>query len=221
MAILLVTAVTLLLTFAYIDVWYLARFFTMLYLGRRRKLATPYSKEMLLKPQTTTSIVLPSDIDAFLHMNNAKYMKEYDLARINAATQLGFTDIIKKRGGYFVMNAGTIRYRRSMKLFQTFVIQTRVVGWDKDSIYMEQRTVTPGNNFVTSILLSKFAIRGVSAEQCLVDMCGEFVPSPELSPEVSAWIESVELSSKRLRQEAGLSRNNSSREISVSSLLKR
>ena len=105
-----------------------------------------------------------------------------------------------------------------MKLFQRFTVQTNIIGWEKDSLYMEQRTITPNNNFVTSILYTKYAVRGVTVDQCLIDICGENLQSPGLSKEVSAWIESLEMTSKKLRQEAGLVRSNSTRELTASSL---
>ena len=220
MAFLLVTAFVLFLLFAYVDVWYLIRFFVMIYLGRQRRRdlhKSPYTKKELTRTSVTSGIVLPSDIDAFLHMNNSKYMREFDLCRASMAAEIGFIDIVQKHGGFFAMNAGSIRYRRSMKLFQRYTIETQIVGWDDDSIYMEQRMKSK-NGFVSALLLSKFAVRGITVEKCISEMCGDFVPSPEPSPDMKAWIESVDLSSKKLRSEAGLNRSPSVRELSAVSL---
>jgi acyl-CoA thioesterase FadM len=214
MAFIMVTLIVLLLTFAYVDVWYLVRFYYMYWTGKRRQIPN-VTMDDLTKTYTTSSIVLPSDIDAFLHMNNAKYMKEYDLGRINFIGRLGLDGLLTKPGVVCVMNGASIRYRRSMKLFQRFNVETRMVAWDSQAFYFEQRMVTP-EGFVTSILLCKFALRGISTEEVFRELVTDDPVSPDISPELSLWIQSVSASSDKLKHEAKLQRSNSFREHSTS-----
>lgn len=223
--------------FAFVDVWYFIRFFVMFLIGIRRNRCNKKNttQKDLLKDYVASSIVLPSDIDPFLHMNNSKYMKEYDMARIKMAGELGFLAAVsQKKGAFLVMAASSIRYRRSMKLFQRFTVHSRLTHWEKDSFYLEQKTITP-DGFITSVLMTKYAVRGIEMNDILsqcISSPGSLSP-PEPSPELSSWIESLHHSSNRLRNNdssdkavmekeqkpAPLVRKNSStRELGVTSL---
>lgn len=202
MALLLVTAVATAFLFAFVDVWYLIRFFAMLIAGKKnRHKNQKLTHKDLLREHASASVVLPSDIDAFLHMNNAKYLREYDIARAKMAGELGFLDAVaSKKGAFLVAAATTIRYRRSMKLFQRFSVQSRLIYWEKDSFYLEQRTVTP-DGFTTSILMTKYAVRGIEMKDVLAHCLSSTVlpTPPEVSPELSSWMESLRHSSNTLR----------------------
>ena len=150
-------------------------------------------------------------------MNNAKYLREFDLSRMITLPSTGVVEVIHKNGGYIVVNAGNIRYRRPMKLFQRYIIETRTVGWDDNSIYIEQRMKT-SDGFVTAILLTKLAVRGISVGEVVKEIIGEVISSPELSPEMKTWLNSIEISSKTLRAEAGLYKTPSFKELATVSL---
>ena len=201
MALLLVTAAATAFLFAFVDVWYFIRFFAMLIVGmKNRRKHQKITQKDLLRDHVSSSVVLPSDIDAFLHMNNAKYLREYDIARIKMAGELGILSAVSsKKGGFLVAAATTIRYRRSMKLFQRFTVHSRLVYWEKDSFYLEQKTVTP-DGFTTSILMTKYAVRGIEMKDVLAHcLSSSALPTPpEVNPELSSWMESLRHSSNTL-----------------------
>ncbi len=82
--------------------------------------------------------VWPNDLDIFLHVNNGVYLTMMDLGRTDMMLRSGIFQPIRKKGWYPVVAAETIRFQRSLKLFQKFSITTEVVGWDEKSIYMQQ-----------------------------------------------------------------------------------
>lgn len=183
----------------------------------RRNHRDQLTKEDFTRTFITQHIVLPSDIDILMHMNNAKYLREFDLSRTIIFASNGYLGAIRKNGGFSVVNAGNIRYRRPMKLFQRYIIETKTVGWDDNTFYVEQRMKT-SDGFVTAILFTKHAVRGTSLRKIIKEIHGEEIPSPELSPEMKAWINSIEISSKKLRAEAGLNKKPSFKELGTVSL---
>ena len=216
MEFLFVAIVLLLLVFASVDVWYFTRFVIIYYFGTRNR-RDQVPKEDITRTYVTRNIVLPSDIDIYMHMNNAKYLREFDLSRMNMMVSNGCWEVFQKNGAFILVNAGNIRYRRPMKLFQRYTIETQLVGWDDSTLYAEQRMKT-SDGFVTAILFSKHAIRGISVGEIMKELYGEVIPSPELSPEMKAWLSSVEISSKKLRAEAGLSKTPSFKDVGTISL---
>ena len=100
-----------------------------------------------------------------------------------------------------VVSASNVRYRKAMHLFQTYKMQTKILCWDSDAVYLEQRMVTR-NGFVTAILLVKMAVRGVKVDTLVSEICGgRTVKSPKPSSDVQSWMDSIMLSSKKLKDE--------------------
>lgn len=68
-----------------------------------------------------------TDIDTFIsHMNNARFIRELDFARVDFYERTGLFKLIKAKGGSLAMGATTIRYRRFIKLFNRFKITSKV-----------------------------------------------------------------------------------------------
>lgn len=75
------------------------------------------------------------DLDVLMHMNNGRYLSIQDLARVDLMTRNGVLKIVNAKGWYPVVVSETIQFRRSLKLFEKFVIEAQVVGWtDKDFV---------------------------------------------------------------------------------------
>ena len=194
--------------FAYVDVWYFVRLFTLFLRtqlksggshGSRSKRGTP--RQALLSPYDVRGIVLPSDIDYMCHMNNSKYLRVMDYGRIGLGLETGFREALREAGGHMVLAAASIRYRRSLKLFQRFLLRTRVLCWDESALYMEQR-VLQSDGFVSAIMLAKMAIRGTTVPHLMKMVVGETMESPPFPLEVATWCESTTASSQSLRRES-------------------
>jgi acyl-CoA thioesterase FadM len=93
----------------------------------------------VLGPSVTRFRCLPTHLDALGHMNNGKYLSILDLARIDLLMRSGVTATMAKRGWYGVVASETIRFRRSLKLFQAFTVETAVLGWDDKAFVVQQR----------------------------------------------------------------------------------
>ena len=190
--------------FIFFDVWYFIRFTYVFFVQRSKKRnidENPLEEEDLYKEYVTSGIVLLSDLDMYMHMNNSKYGRECDFGRVGMYIRSGMKHALNKHHGRTLVNAINIRYRRPMHLFQCFDIYTSILCWEDNALYLEQKVITT-DGFVTSIALVKMAIRGVSCSEVISAMCGgKKVVSRKLSPELKSWQDSILQSSKRLKQE--------------------
>lgn len=70
---------------------------------------------------------IPRDVDHLLtHMNNARFLRELDFAKVDFFERTGLFRRMYKDKGHFFVSATTIRYRRFIKLFSRYIITTRV-----------------------------------------------------------------------------------------------
>lgn len=194
--------------FASIDVWYFARFFVLrirIYLRSGSKKTWNgkghTSQKAILAPYDLDGIVLPSDLDFMCHMNNSKYLREMDYGRIGMIFESGVYGAIRENRGTTSLAAHCIRYRRSLTLFQRFVLRTRVLCWDEDTFYIEQRMLRKRDGFVSAINVAKVVVRGTTVPAVLKTWLGESIESPPFPPDVQRWAESIAASSKKLLEE--------------------
>lgn len=72
-------------------------------------------------------LCLTNDVDTLLyHMNNARYLREVDFARVDFYERTLLWRTILSKGGSVVQGATTIRYRRFIRPFTRFTISSRV-----------------------------------------------------------------------------------------------
>jgi len=71
--------------------------------------------------------VFTTDLDFQLHMNNARYLREADFARVKLWAENGIGKAVYRRRGASITNAGnSIRYRRSLQFLNRYKIVTKV-----------------------------------------------------------------------------------------------
>lgn len=99
----------------------------------------------------TKFITLPTDLDTNWHMNNGKFFSIMDVARTDLIIRSGVWQILRERGWYPVVVGETLSFRKSLKLWQRFVIESRVIGFDDKAVTVEQRFVVPDANGVEEI----------------------------------------------------------------------
>jgi len=107
-------------------------------------------------PVDTHFRVLPNDLDALLHVNNGVYLTLMDLGRTDLLLRSDAFHQVRKQGWYPVLAAETIRFKRSLTLFQKFTIRTSVVGWDDRSIYLEQLFISKGELVAKAVVDARF-----------------------------------------------------------------
>lgn len=199
-----VTITVLLLLFAYVDVWYFIRVVVLIFPARIRQLLIRGSRRCtrndILQTTCVQGVVLPSDLDLQLHMNNSKYLREMDFGRIYHYVHTNFYHHVGSLGGTVVIAATTIRYRKSLRLWERFTLQTQILCWGDDAVYMEQKFVNR-DGFVRAIALLKMCAKGVTLERVLEKLCTDTHKSPPFPPEVESWAEAVSRSKESMKKE--------------------
>lgn len=145
----------------------------------------------MLGPVDSKFRVLPNDLDALLHMNNGVYLTIMDLARTDLLLRSDAFHPLRKQGWYPVLAAETIRFKRSLKLWQRFTIRTRVLGWDEHSIYLEQQFISKNELVAKAVVDARFlSTKGgkVTPAELLAFLNIE-QSSPDLPEWVATWIE--------------------------------
>ncbi|CAB0016872.1 unnamed protein product [Nesidiocoris tenuis] len=188
----LVMAFILLLWF--FDVQYYLRIISTVAFGRL------FQKKCNIMDETTIhGFCFTQDLDLVMkHMNNARYVRDLDFARFHFYDRTGLYDEMVKRKTDAVQAATNVRYRRVIPIFTFYKVTTKVIYWDERSIYLEQKFIT-SDNFVRTAILSKATMHKPIVEEVMVVL--KAGPKPEPLEDLKLWMDSMEVSSKRLRPE--------------------
>ncbi len=140
--------------------------------------------------------VMPHDLDLALHLNNGRYLTIMDLGRIDMIARTGLLRALLKHGWTPIASAIKIRFRRELKLFERFRLETRVVYWDDNMVVMEQVFLHAGGARAGHIAAHALFKGGLYDRDE-----GEFLPiarlmqeigvtadSPPLTPEVESFL---------------------------------
>lgn len=143
----------------------------------------------IMGPARKRFIVWPPDLDVLWHVNNGVYLSMLDVARVDMILRSGMAPRLRRAGVYPVVAAETIRFRRSLQLFQAFEIETRVIGWDEKAFLIEHRFLRGEELVADAVVRSRFLKRsgGTVTSQVLLELLGRTGPSPELPAWVAAW----------------------------------
>ncbi|XP_018572437.1 protein THEM6-like [Anoplophora glabripennis] len=142
------------------------------------------------------------DLDIFFkHMNNARYVRDLDFARFHFYERTGLYDEITKAKGHVLQTASNIRYRRTIPLFNTYKVTTKIVYWEEKTLYIEQQFITLSDGFIRAIVLSKQGTIGLNVPEIMAKLTGKHISYRPTPPdELQDWLNSMEKSSARLRK---------------------
>lgn len=128
--------------------------------------------------------VLPTDLDVNGHMNNGRYLSISDIGRLELLRAAGLWRELRRRGWYPVVASSTIGFRKSLRPWQRFELETRFLGLHERDVYLEQRFVVGGEIYAKLFVRGRFlkdAGGHVSTEE-LLGLLGE-APSAASIPE--------------------------------------
>ena len=128
-----------------------------------------------------------SDLDVLRHMNNGKYFSLMDLARVDHMTRSGLTKEFSRRGWFPVVVAETIRFHKSIKLFERFCIESEVIGWDEKAILMQQTFLKGGEVCSQAIVRARFL--KTSGGSVTIDELLIATKITHSSPKLEPWVE--------------------------------
>ncbi len=142
-------------------------------------------------PCDTSLRVWFNDLDIFFHVNNGVYLTLMDLGRTDMMLRSGVFGLVRAKGWYPVVAAETIRFQRSLTLFQRFTINTSVVGWDEKSIYLEQTFNSQNQQVAVAALNIRFLSKkgGMVSPADLFGLLGEqHREQPDLPQWIKTWV---------------------------------
>lgn len=148
--------------------------------------------------------VWPTDLDMLMHMNNGKYLSIMDVARFDLIQHTGVLEVLREAGWYPVVVGQTISYRKSLNPWARFAIESRIMGFDEQAVYIEQRFVRPnaageGEVYARAIVRGRILKRagGVVRMDELLERVGADASEFEVPDEVLEWGRSTRLPSTR------------------------
>ncbi|HZB62818.1 MAG TPA: thioesterase family protein [Microvirga sp.] len=144
--------------------------------------------------------VWPHDLDTSLHMNNGRYWTLMDHGRADIMIRSGLWRPILKHGWVPLVGAGQIRFRRELRPFRFFTLETRILTWSEGHVVMEHRLLSKardGSPILNAIALVRAGIydrrkkRYVPMSRLLEEI-GLKAEPPQASPEVEAFLRAEE-----------------------------
>jgi acyl-CoA thioesterase FadM len=143
----------------------------------------------VMGPVRKRFIVWPPDLDVLGHVNNGVYLSMLDVARVDLMLRSGMAPKLRRAGFYPVVAAETIRFRRSLQLFQAFEVETTVIGWDEKAILIQHQFWRGAELSAEAFIRARFLKRkgGTVSTKELLDLIGWEQPAPELPSWVAAW----------------------------------
>jgi len=100
------------------------------------------------KPGNTLSMrVLPNDIDLNRHMNNGRYLTICDLSRVDMFIRTGLAATMIQEKWMPVISEHTMRYKRSLNLFQKYEVRMEITDWD-DKVFHMTHTFVVGDRIL-------------------------------------------------------------------------
>jgi acyl-CoA thioesterase FadM len=148
--------------------------------------------------------VWPNDLDLNLHVNNGRYLALADLARMDWFVRSGALAVARRERAFPLIGDAIAKFRRDLKLFQKFEIQTRMLGWDERWGFLEHRFVRGGRVLGVVCVRGVFKGRsGLIEPQFFLSTVGADSASPPLPQWVVEWNTSCESLSTVLRSEEG------------------
>lgn len=103
-----------------------------------------------------TMRVLPTDLDLLWHVNNGVYFSLMDFGRWDNIFRTGIYDKSRKLGWYSVVAGESIKFRRSLKLWDKFTLQTKVIGHDDKYFFIQQKFICKGELYATGLVKARF-----------------------------------------------------------------
>jgi len=143
----------------------------------------------LMGPTRKRFLVWPPDLDVLFHVNNGVYLSMLDVARVDLMLRSGLAKQLRQKRFYPVVAAETIRFRRSLQLFQAFEVETAVIGWDDKAFIIQHRFLRAEELVAEAVVRARFLRRGggtVSSRE-LLELAGKIEPSPPLPAWIDAW----------------------------------
>jgi len=135
--------------------------------------------------------VWPNDIDFNLHLNNARYLNVMDYGRVRLLARTGLLLPLIKARYAPVVGSAWMTYRRSLPLWATYTLSTRLDSWDDRWFYFEQTFSTTAGLIAIGWVKGALLDHGsILPPQTIMDRFHPGIESPPL-PEAMATLNTL------------------------------
>jgi acyl-CoA thioesterase FadM len=139
--------------------------------------------------------VFINDVD-IKRMSSDRYLPIMDLGRINIILQAGLLNAFLKNKWVPVSRVATIRYRYPLKIFQKYVLKSKIIYWDDEWVWTEHKFERNGKTTAVGITKITFVgPNGMVPITEVIEAYGHQVAKLEM-PDVIKELMKVELSMK-------------------------
>ena len=160
------------------------------------------SKVDLLATTRVRLRVWPNDLDYNLHVNNGRYLAFGDIGGAHWIVRTGFLGIARQHKAFPVIGDALAKFRHDLKVFQTFEIHTRLIGWDSKWGFFEHRFVRKDR--VIGVVAGRAVLKapdGPVDPQVILAGLAHSAPSPESPEWAKRFDQGTELLSELIRDE--------------------
>ena len=131
-------------------------------------------------------MVLPQDIDPFMELNNGRYVTLLDLGRYGYGSRVNINKFLKKQKWSLTITGTYNEYRYRLRLFQRFVLKTKIIGYDEKWFYFFQKIERNGKTHMASVVKYAFTSKnGIVKPKEVVEAMGEPYDPKQLPPWVT------------------------------------
>jgi acyl-CoA thioesterase FadM len=163
------------------------RFFWLIFLAKRR------SRLSLTDVSTIRMHVLPNDLDLNMHVNNGRYGTFMDLGRMDLIVRIGLLQLMREHNWFPVVTDMHLRFLRPLNLWQSFELETRLLGWDERWFYFQQQFISNGKLCTVGLVKTQIrhGHRRVDISKVLEGLHYE-QRSPQMPDSIRQWINAID-----------------------------
>ncbi|MDG1842633.1 MAG: acyl-CoA thioesterase [Crocinitomicaceae bacterium] len=133
-------------------------------------------------------MVLPQDIDPFMELNNGRYVTLLDLGRYGYGSRVNINAFLKRQKWSLTITGTYNEYRYRLRLFQRFVLKTKIIGYDENWFYFFQKIERNGKTHMASVVKYAFTSKnGIVKPKEVVEAMGE----PYDPTQLPSWITEI------------------------------
>ncbi len=161
---------------------------------------TAWRRAPLTSPLEASTIylrVMPNDLDVFFHVNNGRYLTLMDLGRLDMFLRSGLMKATRRRGWSPVLSAASVRFRRELRVWNKFRIETQLLHWSGATFVMQHRLYSrsaDGGELLNTQALMRAGVydrrarRFVEVAELMAEMDVD-IASPPMSEAVRTFLE--------------------------------
>ncbi len=156
----------------------------------------------ILDSSTLSMSVMPNDLDFNGHVNNGRFLTLADVGRMDFVLRSGAAKAAFRMRALPIVGDSLAKFRRDLKLFERFEIQTRLLGWDNKWTFMEHRFLR--HDRVLGVVVIRGLFKGPQGPIAPGDFLAAMrlpAASPALPDWVTDWSRSCDALSQSLRAE--------------------